>query len=87
MAQYIAIAKGYDGVKVREVGEKFHFAGKPGKWMKLVEEPKKAASKKGAEENGSEDQTPSGKEGDAAGKAAEADKGKGNKRKNDQEIG
>lgn len=38
MKQYTAKARGYDGVKVREVGEKFYFAGPAGKWMKLVDD-------------------------------------------------
>lgn len=33
---YKAKARGYDGVKLREVGETFQFDGKPGKWMEEV---------------------------------------------------
>ncbi|MBA3755525.1 MAG: hypothetical protein H0X02_04565 [Nitrosomonas sp.] len=33
--EYVAVKRGYDGVKVREVGEVFMFSGIPGKWMKL----------------------------------------------------
>lgn len=34
--KYRATARGYNGVKVVEVGEVFDFAGTPGKWMELV---------------------------------------------------
>ncbi len=41
---YIAKVKGYDGVKLRQAGEKFEFEGKKGKWMDEYK-PSKAASK------------------------------------------
>lgn len=34
--EYVAIKRGYDGVKVIEVGEKFMFSGEPSDWMKLA---------------------------------------------------
>jgi hypothetical protein len=53
MAMYKAKAKGYDGVKIIEIGEVFEFSGKPGKWMeevkpeaKKAEEPAKHDKKK-----------------------------------------
>lgn len=35
---FVAIKRGHDGLKVREIGEEFPFLGKPGRWMKLKEE-------------------------------------------------
>lgn len=43
MAEYKAISRGYDNVKLREPGEKFQFSGKPGKWMEPVDEEAKKA--------------------------------------------
>jgi hypothetical protein len=37
MAKYIATARGYDNVKIREKGEVFEYKGKPGSWMKPYE--------------------------------------------------
>lgn len=37
MAKYKAIARGYDGKRIIEVGEVFEFAGKRGKWMVPLE--------------------------------------------------
>lgn len=42
MVRYKAIARGYDGAKIREIGEIFDFAGKPGTWMKPLDEVKAA---------------------------------------------
>ncbi len=36
--KYQAIKRGFDGIVVREVGAVFEFEGKPGSWMKPVEE-------------------------------------------------
>jgi hypothetical protein len=33
MAKFKAKVKGFDGSQIREAGEVFEFAGKPGKWM------------------------------------------------------
>ncbi len=41
MAKYKAIKRGYDGIKVREIGEEFEFVGKKaGSWMELVDKVK-----------------------------------------------
>ena len=48
MARYKAIARGYDGVKVREIDEVFEFEGPQGSWMEALDAPKqevKAPSK------------------------------------------
>jgi hypothetical protein len=37
MALYKAIERGFDGIKVREVGEVFEFHGPKGKWMEKVD--------------------------------------------------
>jgi hypothetical protein len=38
MARYRALERGYDNVKVREVGEEFEFEGMPGPWMEPIDE-------------------------------------------------
>lgn len=40
MKKYRAIKRGYDGIVVREVGDVFEFAGKPGSWMEPIEDKK-----------------------------------------------
>lgn len=40
MAKVKAVKKGFDGKRIREVGEVFDFEGKPGSWMEVVEEKK-----------------------------------------------
>lgn len=42
MAKVKAVKRGFDGKRVREIGEVFEFEGKPGSWMELVEEKKPA---------------------------------------------
>ena len=42
---YEATARGYDNIKTREVGERFRYAGEPGKWMKEIKPGKKSAKK------------------------------------------
>jgi hypothetical protein len=56
MARYKAIKRGFDGMKSREIGEIFDFAGQPGKWMELYTGPESepvAASAKPAKKGGS----------------------------------
>ncbi|XGC82040.1 hypothetical protein ACES2L_06025 [Bdellovibrio bacteriovorus] len=82
MALYIALQRGHDGIVIREKGEQFQFNGKPGKWMKLVSDEKKAAPKKGK----ATDKAEGNDENSDLKDESEAEAKKGNKRKNDQEI-
>lgn len=41
--KYKALKRGFDGLKVREIGEEFNFLGKPGSWMKPVNAKAEAA--------------------------------------------
>lgn len=38
MKRYIAVARGFDNIKIREVGEEFEFNGAPAPWMKPLDE-------------------------------------------------
>lgn len=38
MKRYKAIHRGYDGYQLREVGEVFEYGGRPGDWMKEVDD-------------------------------------------------
>lgn len=45
MAKVKAIARGFDGIQIREEGEVFEFSGKLGKWMVVLDKESEKPAK------------------------------------------